>query len=351
MTTDEILQGAMNREASDIFLVVGRPVSFKINGSIVKADDNVLRPDDTKALIESIYQLAKRNTSLYFDGDDDFVLSLRSVGRFRVNVFRQRGTISAVLRVVPFDLPPAEKYRIPESILNISKLKKGLVLVTGTAGSGKSTTLAYIIDEINKNRDCHILTLEDPIEYLHKHNRSIVSQREIRSDTPDYSKALRAAMREAPDVILIGEMRDLETMEIAMTAAETGHLVLSTLHTLGAANTIDRVIDVFPSTQQAQIRFQLSMILRYVVSQQLIQSSSGEMVPAFEIMCANSAIRTMIREGKTHQIDSVIFSSAAEGMKSMDSSVADLYKNGVIDLETALACSINPETMKRTLQL
>lgn len=351
MTTDEILKGAMDREASDIFLVVGRPVSFKINGSIVKADDNVLRPDDTKALIESIYQLAKRNTSLYFDGDDDFVLSLRSVGRFRVNVFRQRGTISAVIRVVPFELPSADKYRIPESVLNISKLKKGLVLVTGTAGSGKSTTLAYIIDEINKNRDCHILTLEDPIEYLHKHNRSIVSQREIRSDTPDYSKALRAAMREAPDVILIGEMRDLETMEIAMTAAETGHLVLSTLHTLGAANTIDRVVDVFPPTQQAQIRFQLSMILRYVVSQQLIQSNSGEMVPAFEIMCANSAIRTMIREGKTHQIDSVIFSSAADGMKSMDSSIADLYKNGLIDLETALACSINPETMKRTLQL
>lgn len=351
MTTDEILRGAIERDASDIFLVVGRPVTYKINGSITKIDDNILKPDDTKSLIESIYQLAKRNTSLYFDGDDDFVLSLRSVGRFRVNVFRQRGTISAVLRVVPFDLPPADKLRIPESVLNISKLKKGLVLVTGTAGSGKSTTLAYIIDEINRNRDCHILTLEDPIEYLHKHNRSIVSQREIRSDTPDYSKALRAAMREAPDVILIGEMRDLETMEIAMTAAETGHLVLSTLHTLGAANTIDRVIDVFPPTQQAQIRFQLSMILRYVVSQQLIQSNTGEMVPAFEIMSANSAIRTMIREGKTHQIDSIIFSSASEGMKSMDSSVADLYKNGVIDLETALACSVNPESLKRTLQL
>lgn len=349
LKVEEILHEAIAREASDVFFVVGQPVAYKISGSIKREEGVCLKPADTQRLIGRIYELAGRNTTLYSDGDDDFVLSVPSVGRFRVNIFRQRGTISGVLRVVPFDLPDVSRMGIPDTVLDIANLMKGLVIVTGTAGSGKSTTLAYIIDRINHTRDCHILTLEDPIEYLHKHDRSIVSQREIRSDTPDYSKALRAAMREAPDVILIGEMRDLETMEIAMTAAETGHLVLSTLHTLGAANTIDRIIDVFPSGQQAQIRFQLSMILKSVISQQLIPGTDGEMVPAFEIMHANSAIRTMIREGKTHQIDSVIYSSAKEGMKTMDTSIAELLKEGKIDRDVAVTYSINPDSLRRNI--
>ncbi len=350
MQLSEILKKALEKGASDIFFIVGQPVTYKVDGSIERESSEILNPSMTLALVDSIYECASgRSVSYRESGDDDFAVSVPNVGRFRANIFKQRGAWSAVLRVVAFDLPPIEQMGIPDSVIEIASLKKGLVLVTGTAGSGKSTTLAYLIDAINKSRECHILTLEDPIEYLHKHKKSIVSQREISIDTSDYATALRAAMREAPDVILIGEMRDLETMEIAMTAAETGHLVLSTLHTLGAANTVDRVIDVFPPNQQQQIRIQMSMILKYIVSQQLLPKKSGGVVPAFEIMEANSAIRTMIREGKVHQIDSVIYSSAREGMKAMDGSILDLYKTGVIDKETALTYAVNPDAMKRNL--
>jgi len=354
---DEMLKGAVAKKASDIFFVVGQPICYKISGQIVRDHeleydwDRGLSIDTCSEWIQQLYNAANRDMSRFIkDNDDDFAVSIPGAGRFRVNVFKQRGTISAVLRAVPFGLPPFETMGIPSSILNVAQLKKGLVLVTGTAGSGKSTTLAYIIDKINHERECHILTLEDPIEYLHRHDKSIISQREIAIDTENYSSALRAALREAPDVILIGEMRDRETIEIALTAAETGHLVLSTLHTLGAANTVDRIVDIFPASQQSQIRVQLSMILKTIVSQQLIPKAEGGVVPAFEIMHANSALRTLIREGKTHQIESQINLAGREGMRTMDSSIFDLLRRNIIDQETALTYCTNSEMMRRNIQ-
>lgn len=344
-----ILQSAVEKKASDIFIVVGQPVTFKIQGLLERQDNEILNTSKTAELIQEMYSFTEINNMDNLNkGDDDFALSISGIGRFRTNIFRQRGALSAILRVVSFQLPPYEELSIPKRVLEFSKQKKGLILVTGTAGSGKSTTLSYIIDQINATRNCHILTLEDPIEFLHKHKKSIVSQREIGLDTENYHKALRAAMREAPDVIFVGEMRDLETIETAMTAAETGHLVLSTLHTVGASNTIDRIIDVFPSSQQQQIRVQLSMVLNAIVSQQLLPSTDG-LVPAFEILEATSAIRTMIRDGKVHQIDSVIYSSAKEGMISMDSSILDLFRKGQISTETAISFSMNQDSMRRAV--
>ncbi len=350
MKADEILTEAVKKNASDIFLIVGQPVSYKVEGIILKKDDEKLVPTDTEEIITDIYEKTGRSMSRFIQcGDDDFSLSVPQLGRFRCNIFRQRGTFSAVLRVVNFDLPDYRKMRIPDTVMDFAELKKGLVLVTGAAGSGKSTTISYIIDRINETRNCHILTLEDPIEFLHRHKKSIVSQREVNIDTESYATALRAAMRQSPDVILVGEMRDYETIDVAMTAAETGHLVLSTLHTLGAANTIDRVIDVFPASQQQQIRVQLSMVLQAVVSQQLLPSVNGELLPVFEIMKANSAIKTMIRDNKVHQIDSVIYASGREGMCSMDSSILELYTQGLIDRQTAINFASNQDAVKRSV--
>lgn len=346
----DILEESMRNGASDIFLVVGQAASFKADGTIKKYNEQKLMPADTERLISVIYEKAGRSLAHFKStGDDDFSISFANLGRFRCNVFRQRGTMSAVIRVVHFDLPDYEKMRIPESVIKLANLKKGLVLVTGAAGSGKSTTISYIIDKINETRNCHILTLEDPIEFLHRHKKSIVSQREVRIDSESYATALRAAMRQSPDVILVGEMRDYETMDVAMTAAETGHLVLSTLHTIGAANTIDRVIDVFPAAQQQQIRVQLSMVLQAVVSQQLLPSTNNELVPAFEILKMNNAVRTMIRDNKVHQLDSLIHSSAKEEMKTMDGSIMELFSQGLIEKQIAINYASNQDTMTRML--
>lgn len=350
ITMEEMLKLAVEKKASDIFLVVGQPVSFKISGVIEKQEQQILTPDELSVMIDRFYVLAGRSNQNRDFGDDDFSISVPKVGRFRINVFKQRGSWGAVLRVVNFTLPDIQTMGIPQTILEIGKKQKGLILVTGSAGSGKSTTLAYIINEINKTRNCHILTLEDPIEFLHAHNKSIVSQREIGIDSANYSRALKAALREAPDVILIGEMRDLETIEIAMTAAETGHLVLSTLHTVGASNTIDRIVDVFPPGQQQQIRFQLSMVLEAVISQQLIPTVDGKLTPAFEILKVNSAIRTLIRDGKIHQIPATIATSKDDGMIAMDDSLLKLYRDGKIDETNALYHCINQDTMKRSLK-
>lgn len=282
-------------------------------------------------------------------GDDDFSFAVSGLSRFRVSAYKQRGTLSAVIRIISFVLPDYREFGIPERIIDFADFSKGLVLVTGPAGSGKSTTLACIIDHINQTYDKHIITLEDPLEFLHRHNKSIVSQREISVDTESYVTALRASLRQSPDVILLGEMRDYETMQVAMTAAETGHLIFSTLHTIGAANTIDRIIDVFPPNQQRQIAVQLSMVLQAVVSQQLVPTLDGRMVPAFEIMTVTPAIRNMIRDNKIPQIDGLIYSSANAELVSMDASLLKLYQDNIISKDTALAYASNPEMLKRRL--
>lgn len=352
MQAEEILKEAVEQKASDIFIVAGQNISFKIAGEIQSRYDKKLMPEDTHVLIEEIYALAERNKFEILSkvGDDDFSFSLKGVGRFRVNSYKQRGSLSAVIRVVLFDLVDPKLLGIPDQVMALSEKTSGMVLVTGPAGSGKSTTLACIIDRINKSRNCHIMTLEDPIEFLHRHNKSIVSQREIYIDTESYVKALRAALRQAPDVILVGEMRDMETMSIAMTAAETGHLILSTLHTLGSANAIDRIVDSYPPEQQQQARMQLSMVLQAVISQQLLPAEeNGERKAAFEIMLGSNAIRNLVRDGKTHQIENVIYSSGEEGMKSMDSSILELYRAGQISRETAIVYSMNKEALTRQL--
>ena len=313
-------------------------------------DEGPVMPAKAEELVEQIYKLAGRDIEKYKEhGDDDFSFAIKNVSRFRVNAFKQRGTYAAVVRVITFTLPDYKELMIPESVINLANESKGLVLVTGPAGSGKSTTLSCIVDRINNNYNKHIITLEDPVEYLHRHSKSIVSQREIHLDTENYVTALRASLRQSPDVILLGEMRDAETISVAMTAAETGHLILSTLHTIGAANTIDRIIDVFPSEQQHQIALQLSMVIKAVVSQQLVPAVDGTLVPAFEVMTVTPAIRNMIRENKVPQIEGVIYSSDTDEMVSMDSSLYKLVREGKITKDTAMEYAVNAEMLGRRL--
>lgn len=344
------LKFAVDHEASDLLIVAGGPVYAKLEGHIRPVDEIRLLPPQTEELVKEIYSAAKRSMDHYLETwDDDFSFSVAGLARFRVNAYRQRGSMAAVIRVVAFDIPDWQTLRIPQQVMDLADVDHGMVLVTGTAGSGKSTTQACIIDRINRTRDRHIITLEDPIEYLHRNKCSIVSQREIAIDTADYLAALRACLRQAPDVILLGEMRDPETIRTAMTAAETGHTLIATLHTKGAVSTIDRIVDSFPSTQQVQIRVQLAEVLRTVVSQQLLPDVNGGLVPAYEIMHMNSAIRSLIRDNKSHQIDNVIAAGAKEGMVSMDQSILALFRAGTITKETALAYAENPEQLRRSM--
>lgn len=347
----ELLRRAIEEKASDVFIVAGLPVSFRKNGVIHRINEDRLLPGDTEAFLKDIYHFAgDRDLNLLnHTGDDDFSFAITGLSRFRVSAYKQRGALSAVIRIITFDLPNFRDLLIPEYVVHLGDISKGMVLVTGPAGSGKSTTLACIIDQINRNQRKHIITLEDPIEYLHRHDQSIVSQREINVDTENYVMALRAALRQSPDVVLLGEMRDYETITVAMTAAETGHLLLSTLHTIGAANTIDRIIDVFPANQQRQISVQLSMVLTAVVSQQLVPTVDGKVVPALEIMTVTPAIRNMIRDNKVHQIDGIIYSSMKEDMISMDASLMNLCKQGIIDQKTALKYATNPDMLSKKL--
>ncbi len=347
-----LVQGIVQRGASDIFIISGLPITAKVKGSMAIFTDQFLKPDDTAAVIKQIYEYAgNRDMSRLIDkGDDDFSFAIKNLSRFRVNTYKQRGTLAAVIRVITFKLPHPTELHIPQEIMNICRNERGFVLVTGAAGSGKSTTLACMIDEINRSRQQHIITLEDPIEFLHPHSSSIVSQREVNLDTESFVMALRSALRQSPDVILIGELRDKETIEVGMTAAETGHLVLSSLHTTGAGATIDRIVDVFPPDQQHQIRLQLAMVLTAIVCQQLVPTITGERVPAFEIMTVNPAIKNLIRENKIHQIDNLLnTSSLTDGMQSMDKSLLNLLQAKSITKENALAYSSNPELMARKI--
>ena len=350
MTLNSILQAGMERGASDILIIAGLPVSYKINGSILR-DGPRLLPDDTAALAEELYRLAgQRDISRLRDGgDDDFSFALPGLCRFRVNALKQRGSLGLVIRVVSFQLPDRNALGIPDAVMAFAGYNRGLVLYTGPAGSGKTTTLACIVDEINTNRNVHVITIEDPIEYLHQHRRSVVTQRELTTDTTSYDTALRAALREAPDVILVGEMRDAKTIRAAVTAAETGHLVISTLHTLGASNTIDRIVDSFPPEQQQQIRTQLAMVLEGVVSQRLLPSVDGKLVPAFEIMKVNSAVRSMIRESRCHQLDNTIAQSGSEGMVTLDQSILSLVQAGRVVPADAVRFASNPDWMRKRL--
>ena len=353
MELQPLLKEMIDARASDIFVVAGRPLTYSAGGSLKQIGDKALMPEDTTEVVKAIYALAGRDFQPMLDNfnhDEDFSFAIGGVGRFRANVFRQRGSISSVIRVIPFGLPDPKDYEIPEDVLCLSRLQKGLVLVTGPAGSGKSTTLACIVDRLNHERSGHIITMEDPIEYVHRHGTCIVTQREIPTDVATYSAALRSAIRESPDVILLGEMRDQDTMETAVTAAEMSQLILSTMHTASAAGTVDRIVDSFPSAQQRQIRMQLSLVLRAVVSQQLVPTKDGNVTPAFEIMVANTAIRNLIREEKTYQIDSVLASSGKLGMRTMDQSLFALVKEGTVDHEIALQHAIHPEALRNRLK-
>ena len=346
---ENLLKKSIELNASDIFITVGVPPTLKIQGVLQPVNSTILNPQDTEKYVRELFKREEFLRDYLENGEKDFSISLAGVGRFRVDAYTQRGSMAAAIRVLQFDEPDPVALGIPQTVLDFSKRNRGLILVTGPAGSGKSTTLSVMIDLINKNRSCHILTLEDPIEYLHRHNKSIVDQREIGVDTRNYAQALRSSLRQAPDVILIGEMRDLETIAIALTAAETGHLVFSTLHTVGAAKTMDRIIDVFPPNQQEQVRIQLSTVLQAVVTQQLLPSPEKGRVAAFEIMIVNHAIRNLIRESKNMQIDAAIQTGRSSGMISMDASIADLCNKGLVTREDALTYCVNPDILMKYL--
>ena len=345
-TLEEILTIAYNAGASDIHITVGLPPIMRLNGHLMKLDYPVLTANDTLELCVNMLK-PKQREKFEERGEYDMSVAFPGIGRYRVNVFKQRGCIGIALRTVTTEIPQAEQLGIPQSVIDLYTRKRGLILVTGPTGSGKSTTLASIIDKINKTRDAHIITLEEPIEYSHEHRMAMVNQREIGQDTESFANALRAALREEPDVILVGEMRDYETISTAITAAETGHLVLSTLHTIDAASTVDRIIDAFPPHQQQQIRVQLSAVLVCIISQSLIPNITEDgRVAAFEVMHANAAVKNLIREGKSHQLQSVIQTSKREGMCTMDDYLMQLYMSRKISKENCIQYAQNPDKMR-----
>jgi twitching motility protein PilT len=347
----ELLELLVKRGGSDLHLTAGSPPKVRLNGLLVDTEYEPLNADDTKSIIYGVLsteQIARFERDLELD----ISFGIPGVGRFRTNVFIQRGAVGAVLRVVPEKIRSFEDLALPREICeDLCKLPKGLVLVTGSTGSGKSTTLAAMVDFLNSTRQCHIVTIEDPIEFVHKHKRALVNQREVGPDTHEFKKALRATLRQDPDVVLVGEMRDLETIEAALNISETGHLTFSTLHTSDAVQTISRVVDVFPGHQQQQIRTQLASTLSAVFSQQLLPLSNGRgRVLACEILLATPAVRALIREDKAHQIYSIMQTSRKQGMRTMNQSLSDIYRGNQISYEEALAHSSEPAELERLLR-
>ncbi len=330
MSFRNLLALAVKNNASDLHLTAGAPPVMRIYGKLVFTEMNVLSPNDTETFANEALT-DKQKQLLEEKGHVDLSLSLYNIGRFRVNIFKQRESIGIAARLIPYNIPTLDELSLPPIIGSLASKKNGFILVTGPAGSGKSTTLASMVDMINTERSCHIITLEDPIEFLHKHKKSIVNQREIHTDSDSFSTALRASLRQDPDVILVGEMRDLETISTAITAAETGHLVLSTLHTNSAHQTVDRIIDVFPPHQQQQVRIQLANTLIGIISQRLLlRADKKGLIPAVELMISTPAIKNLIREGKTHQIYSSIQTGGKYGMQTMENSLCDLFSKGLI---------------------
>jgi len=347
---DDLLRMVVEKGGSDLHLCVGVPPIIRIDGQLTPTPFDRVTPQDSQRMVYDILtdeQIQRFESSLELDCS----YSLAKISRFRVNVYKDKGTIASAFRVIPTRIPTLEELNLPRVLADMTKKHRGLILVTGPTGSGKSTTLAAMINQINQERSAHIITMEDPIEYLHQHGRSIINQRELGMDTKAFLNALRASLREDPDVILVGELRDLDTISMAVTCAETGHLVFGTLHTNNAAQTVDRMVDVFPPGQQEQIRFQLSNNLEAVMCQQLIPKAGGPgRICAMEIMIATPAIRNLIREAKAHQITSSIQTSANVGMQTMDQSLRDHYQRGNITMEEALSRAMQPDELRKMIE-
>ena len=350
MNIKELLQLTIDRNASDLHILVGVPPTLRIDGELMPvANEPVVTPDIVGAFLKDVLS-SEQLEMLSVNKELDFSLSFSDKARFRVNAYTQKGTYAMAFRMIPLTIPPIDSLNLPKVLHSFTTLNQGFILVTGPTGHGKSTTLAAMLDEINKNRAVHIVTIEDPIEFVIKPKKAIISQREVGSDTHSWNIALRSALREDPDVVLIGEMRDYETISRALTVAETGHLVFATLHTNSAAQTVDRIVDVFPEEQQGQVRLQLSNVIEAVFSMRLVPAIAGGRLVAYEMMLATTAIRTAIREGKTHQIDSIIQTSAEVGMSTLETSLANLVREGKVALEVAQNYSLRPDELARLVR-
>ncbi|HEY3672881.1 MAG TPA: type IV pilus twitching motility protein PilT [Acidimicrobiia bacterium] len=343
---EPLLQQLWDRRATDLLITVGTPPLVRVDGALAPLDLPVLTSDDTERLVSNLLgtELGDRFKAEY---EVDFAFSWGDRGRFRGNAFHQRGCAALALRLIPFQIPTFEQLGLPPIADELVELPQGLVLVTGPTGSGKSTTLASMLDVINANRPCHIVTIEDPIEYVHNHKRAAVNQREVGTDTESFPRALRSAFREDPDVLLVGEMRDNETIQTALTIAETGHLVFATLHTNDAAQTLDRIVDVFPGEQQSQIRVQLAGALQAVMSQRLIPRLGGGRVAAFEVLMATFAVRNIVRDGRTNQLRNIISTGSKDGMLTLEASLTELVASGVVSYEQAVTHTLFPNEVSQ----
>jgi twitching motility protein PilT len=350
MEAKQLLQVVVDSSASDLHIITGIPPMIRIDGVLSPIPGTtVLNPEAVNEILRQVLT-SEQLERLNVNKELDFSLSFSEKGRFRVNAYTQKNSYAAAFRLIPLTIPPMESLGLPSLLHSFTTLRQGLVLVTGPTGHGKSTTLATMLQEINKNRACHIVTIEDPIEFIFNPIKSIISQREMRGDTHSWEIALRSVLREDPDVVLVGEMRDYETIASALTVAETGHLVFATLHTNSAAQSIDRIVDVFPEEQQKQVRLQLSNVLEAVFSQRLIAGTQKGRVVAYEVMLGTTAIKTAIREGKTHQIESILETSQETGMSTLEKSLATLVKSGAVTLEEAESWSLRPEELMRLVR-